>query len=107
MTHQQLHSLSLKTDKKDLVFSDLSSDPRIAGLINALRRNQPVSAGGDAHHVIRDAGRGEGWKECVDEMERLILPPKVHEEKTRPPAYSKTIRVPRENISGFDANNIS
>lgn len=86
MNIQQLHTL------KD--FASLATDPRFISLVNHLREMQPMSSGGDAHHLIRDAGRGEGWKMCVDQIEKALTPPAMPFDPNRPQPYTRTQTAP-------------
>lgn len=79
MTHAELFTIP--------DFDKLSTHAPFVSLIREARRLQPTSGGGDAHHVIRDAGRGEGWKACLDKIEELLSPPKPNHDTLRPLPY--------------------
>lgn len=85
MTHAQLHTIAQ--------FSELATDPRFVMLVNTLKDLQPMSGSGDAHHVIRDAARGEGWKMCLDKMAELLSPPPAPSSMQRPPAYANSVGI--------------
>lgn len=89
MTHSQLHTIAK--------FSELATDQRFVMLVNELRNLQPISSGGDAHHVIRDAGRGEGWKQCLDKMAELLVPPSAPSSTQKPPPYANSVGVHEGN----------
>lgn len=79
-THQQLHTIE--------GFSDLVRDPRFVMLMSVARQQRPKPHGAEAHNLIFDSGRLDGYLDCLDRLNELLNPPVEQKDFTAPPRYT-------------------
>jgi len=88
MTPQQLHSIP--------EFTTLYGNPAFNALLIYLKRNRPHIRQGEPHDLILQAGRMDGWLDCVDTIEQLREAPRAVSETKKPVAYAAP-RHPENN----------
>lgn len=63
----------------------LLSDAGIEGQLVLRERGPSVPPTGEAHSIIFNAGRAEGWRECIEALHNLIAVEKVKTENLENP----------------------
>lgn len=71
-------------------FTGLFQDPRFIMLTLYLRSQRPNVGAGDAHQIIVDGGKLEGWLSCIEKMEGAAMPPGSITSNSRPIPYARS-----------------
>jgi len=79
--HQQLHTIEN--------FADLAKDQRFAMLVSVARQMRPRAKGIEAHNLIHEAGKLEGYLDAFDKINELLSAPAEPKDFTRPAPYTQ------------------